>query len=86
MVSQIISCLSQSPSRLCFSERLILPNTYNRSGLSRFSPGFANRRLFTVNRKKWRSACIFNSGKEPGGEGKVTVSLTLPQFFRSEFF
>ena len=79
MVSQIISCLSQSSSLLCLSDsrRLILPKTCTCGGLSRFSPGFASRRLFTVNRKKWRSACIFNSGKEPGGEGKVTVSLTL---------
>jgi len=73
MVSQIISCLSQSSSLLCLSDsrRLILPKTCTYGGLSRFSPGFASRRLFTVNRKKWRSACIFNSGKEPGGEGKL---------------
>ncbi|CAD5312683.1 unnamed protein product [Arabidopsis thaliana] len=73
MVSQIISCLSQSSSLLCLSDsrRLILPKTCTCGGLSRFSPGFASRRLFTVNRKKWRSACIFNSGKEPGGEGKL---------------
>ncbi|EOA38916.1 hypothetical protein CARUB_v10011314mg, partial [Capsella rubella] len=73
MVSQIISCLSQSSSLLCFSDsrRMSLQKAYNRGGLSRFSPGFTSRRLFTVNRRKWRSACIFNSGKEPGGDGKL---------------
>lgn len=93
MVSQMISCLSQSSSRFCFSDswRLTLPKIYNRGCLSRFSQGFASRRLFTVNRRKWRSACIFNSGKEPGGEGKVTLSLALAQLdsclgLRSEFF
>lgn len=80
MVSQIISCLSKSSSLLCISDsrRLIPPKTYNRGGLNRFSPKFANRRLSTVTRRKWRYASIFNSGKESGGEGKVgsTVSDT----------
>ncbi|XP_048594166.1 uncharacterized protein LOC106382333 isoform X2 [Brassica napus] len=72
MVSQIISCLSKSSSLLCISgsRSLIQPKTYNRGGLNRFSPGLATQRLSTVIRKKWRSASIFNSGKEPGGEGK----------------
>ncbi|XP_018449354.1 uncharacterized protein LOC108820836 isoform X2 [Raphanus sativus] len=72
MVSQMISCLSKSPSLLCISgsRSLIPPKTYNRGGLNRFSPGFASQRLSTVIRKKWRSSCIFNSGKETGGEGK----------------
>ncbi|KAL0754930.1 hypothetical protein Bca101_092598 [Brassica carinata] len=73
MVSQIISCLSKSSSLLCISDsrRLIPPKTYNRGGLNRFSPKFANRRLSTVTRRKWRYASIFNSGKESGGEGKL---------------
>ncbi|KAL0797795.1 hypothetical protein Bca101_052969 [Brassica carinata] len=73
MVSQIISCLSKPSSLLCISgsRSLIPPKTYHRGGLSRFSPGYANRRLSTVIRRKWRSACIFNSGKESGGEGKL---------------
>ncbi|CAG7899794.1 unnamed protein product, partial [Brassica rapa] len=73
MVSQIISCLSKSSSLLCISgsRSLIQPKTYNRGGLNRFSPGLATQRLSTVIRKKWRSASIFNSGKEPGGEGKL---------------
>ncbi|XP_024008554.1 uncharacterized protein LOC18993441 isoform X2 [Eutrema salsugineum] len=72
MVSQIISCLTESSSLFCLSDTrsLILPKTYNRFGLSQFSPGFASRRLSNVNRRKWRSACIFNSGKEPGGDEK----------------
>ncbi|WZZ11134.1 hypothetical protein YC2023_097055 [Brassica napus] len=75
MVSQIISCLSKSSSLLCISgsRSLIQPKTYNRGGLNRFSPGLATQRLSTVIRKKWRSASIFNSGKEPGGEGKVAL-------------
>ncbi|XP_024008555.1 uncharacterized protein LOC18993441 isoform X3 [Eutrema salsugineum] len=73
MVSQIISCLTESSSLFCLSDTrsLILPKTYNRFGLSQFSPGFASRRLSNVNRRKWRSACIFNSGKEPGGDEKL---------------
>ncbi|CAA7031170.1 unnamed protein product [Microthlaspi erraticum] len=72
MVSQIISCLAQPSSLFCISDRrsLILPKTYNRDGLIRFSRGFASRGLSTVNRRKWRSACIFNSGKDTGGEEK----------------
>lgn len=69
----MISCLTKSPSLFCISgpRSLIPPKTYyNRGGLYRFSPGFASRRLSTVNRRKWRSACIFNSGKETEGEGK----------------
>ena len=78
MVSQMISCLSKSSSLFCISgsRSLIPPKTYNRGGLCRFSPGFASRRLSTVYRRKWRSACISNSGKETGGEGKVAISPT----------
>ncbi|CAN7134272.1 unnamed protein product, partial [Brassica rapa subsp. narinosa] len=74
-------CLSKSSSLLCISgsRSLIPPKTYNRGGLNRFSPKFANRRLSTVTRRKWRSASIFNSGKESGGEEKVALSPTLPE-------
>ncbi|CAH8389038.1 unnamed protein product [Eruca vesicaria subsp. sativa] len=73
MVSQIVSCLSNSSSPFCISgSRSLIPlKTYNCAGLNRFSPGFANRRLSTVSRRKWRPASIFNSGKEPGGDGKL---------------
>ncbi|KAJ0256966.1 CAAX amino terminal protease family protein [Hirschfeldia incana] len=73
MVSQMISCLSKSSSLFCISrsQSPIPPKTCNRSGLYRFSPGLASRRLYTVNRRRWRSMCIFNSGKETGGEGKL---------------
>ncbi|KAL1202590.1 hypothetical protein V5N11_006565 [Cardamine amara subsp. amara] len=65
MVSQLVSCSS------LFSISNYLPKTDNRISLTRFSPGFTNRRLSTVNRRKWRSACIFNSGNESGGEDKL---------------
>ncbi|KAG2268234.1 hypothetical protein Bca52824_062789 [Brassica carinata] len=73
MVSQMISCLSKSSSLFCNSgsRSLIPPKTHNRGGLCRFSTGFATRRLSTVYRRKQRSACISNSGKETGGEGKL---------------
>ncbi|KAH0877426.1 hypothetical protein HID58_064820 [Brassica napus] len=73
MVSQMISCLSKSSSLFCNSgsRSLIPPKTHNRGGLCRFSTGFATRRLSTVYRRKQRSACISNSWKETGGEGKL---------------